>query len=250
MTRYCAAVAAALLSGAAAWGQIAPAGFAAASIRPSAGAVQFEHDGAIVATPGHLRMRDVLLTSCIEWAWGIQESQISGPGWIRDERYDIVARAEGPAPVERLKIMMQGLLRERFALEFHREQKELRAYEMTVAKDGHKMKEAAADEKMSRQNTAISTVARAMTMREFADFISQPLAMPVVDATGLTGRYDFVLDFTAYLPGHEQVMKTSFDNNNGIILAAMQGELGLKFESRKLSVETFAIDHVEKPSPN
>jgi uncharacterized protein (TIGR03435 family) len=74
--------------------------------------------------------------------------------------------------------------------------------------------------------------------------------MPVVDHTGLTGRYDFVLDFTPYLPAGEKVMTPDYDNNNGIIIAAIEGELGLKLESRKLSVETYAIDHVEKPSAN
>lgn len=232
-----------------AWGQ-APARFMAASIRPSVGQVQFEHDGAIQTTPGNVVMRDVLLTSCMEWAWGIQENQIVGPEWIQNDRYDIVARAEQPVAVDQLKLMMQALLKERFGLEFHHEQKELTAYEMTVAKGGSKMKEAAADEKPSRENTAISTIAKAITMRQFGDFISQPLRMPVVDHTGLTGRYDFVLDFTAYLPTGEKTMTTSFDNNNGIILAAIQGELGLKLESHKLPVETYVIDHVEKPSAN
>ncbi|HVV47196.1 MAG TPA: TIGR03435 family protein [Bryobacteraceae bacterium] len=232
-----------------AWGQ-APVSFMAASIRPSAAEVKFEHDGAIHTTPGNVTMRDVLLTSCMEWAWGIQENQISGPEWIQNERYDMVARAERPVAEDQLKLMMQTLLKERFGLEFHHEQKELTAYEMTVAKGGHKMKEAAPDEKMSRENTAISTIAKAITMRQFADFISQPLRMPVVDHTGLKGRYDFVLNFTAYLPTGEKNMTPDFDNNNGIILSAIQGELGLKLESRKLPVETYVIDHVEKPSPN
>jgi len=232
-----------------AWGQV-PASFMAASIRPSAADVKFEHDGAIQATPESVTMRDVLLTSCMEWAWGIQENQISGPEWIQDARYDIVARAERPVAVDQLKLMMRTLLKERFGLEFHHELKELTAYEMTVAKGGSRMKEAAADEKPSRENTAISTIAKAITMRQFADFISQPLRMPVVDHTGLTGRYDFVLNFTAYLPTGEKNMTPDFDNNNGIILSAIQGELGLKLESHKLPVETYVIDHVEKPSPN
>ncbi|HVW07863.1 MAG TPA: TIGR03435 family protein [Bryobacteraceae bacterium] len=241
------AVAIAVLAGAtAAWGQT----FAAASILPSAQDVKFEHDGDIQARPGNVVMRDVLLTSCMEWAWGIQESQISGPGWIHEDRYDIVARADTPAPVDQLKVMMQALLKERFGLAFHLEQKELRAYEMTVAKGGSKMKDAPADEKMSREKTAISTIAKAITMGQFADFISQPLRMPVVDHTGLTGRYDFVLNFTAYLPAGEKVMTPDYDNNNGIIIAAIEGELGLKLESRKLSVETYAIDHVTKPTAN
>lgn len=245
-TRIIAVLVSVLAGATAGWGQT----FAAASILASAQDVQFEHDGDIKTTPGNVVMRDVLLTSCMEWAWGIQESQISGPEWIHNERYDIVARADHPVAVDQLKLMMQALLKERFGLAFHHEQKELRAYEMTVAKGGSKMKEAAPDEKMSRQNTAISTIAKAITMRQFADFISQPLRMPVVDHTGLRERYDFVLDFTPYLPAGEKVMTPDYDNTNGIILSAIEGELGLKLESRKLSVETYAIDHVEKPSAN
>ena len=87
-------------------------------------------------------------------------------------------------------------------------------------------------------------------MQEWADFISGPMRMPVVDMTGLKGRYDFSLDFTAWLPGGENVMNVVFDNANGIMIAAMQGELGLKLESRKETVDVLMIDHVEKPSAN
>jgi uncharacterized protein (TIGR03435 family) len=89
-----------------------------------------------------------------------------------------------------------------------------------------------------------------MTMKEWADFISGPMQTPVVDTTGLKGRYDFSLDFTAYLPGGEKVMNVAYDNANGILIAAMQGELGLKLESRKETVEVLMIDHIEKPSAN
>ena len=68
--------------------------------------------------------------------------------------------------------------------------------------------------------------------------------------TGLTGRYDFVLDFTPYLPDGEHAMKTDYANTTGIIIAALQGELGLKLESRKESVDVLVIEHVEKPSEN
>jgi uncharacterized protein (TIGR03435 family) len=224
--------------------------FAAASIRSSAGDVKFEHDGKTEISPGNITMRDVTLATCIKFAYGVQDSQISGPEWLQSEHFDILAKADTPAAKDQLKFMMQALLADRFKLSFHRQNKELSAYAMTVAKGGAKLKEAAADTQPFRENSAVGSIVRAMTMKEWADFISGPMRTPVVDMTGLKGRYDFSLDFTAYLPGGENAMNVAFDNANGIMIAAMQGELGLKLESRKETVEVLTIDHVEKPSAN
>jgi len=224
--------------------------FAVASIRPSAGQVQFEHDGKTEITPGTMTMRDVTLGTCIKFAYGVQDSQVLGPEWLQSEHFDILAKADSPVAEDQLKLMMQALLADRFKLSFHRQSKELSAYAMTVAKGGAKLKESTPETKPFRENSAVGTIAKAMTMKEWADFISGPLQTPVVDMTGLKGRYDFSLDFTAYLPGGEKVMNVAFDNANGIMIAAMQGELGLKLESGKETVEVLVIDHVEKPSAN
>jgi uncharacterized protein (TIGR03435 family) len=74
--------------------------------------------------------------------------------------------------------------------------------------------------------------------------------MPVVDETGLTGRYDFAIDFTPYLPDPAHNMDGTKPDTTGILMAALEGELGLKMESRKTQVEVMVIDHVEKPSAN
>jgi uncharacterized protein (TIGR03435 family) len=224
--------------------------FAVASIRPSAGEVKFEHDGKTETSPGNLRMRDVTVSTCIKWAYGVQDSQISGPEWLQSQHYDIIAKADEPATDDQMKLMLRTLLADRFKLSFHRQSKELRSYVMTVAKSGHKLHESASDVQPSRQNSAIGTTVKATTLKEFGDFMSGPLQTPVVDMTGLSGRYDFVLDFTPYLPEGEHVMKVDYANTNGIIIAALQGELGLRLESRKESVDVLVIEHVEKPSEN
>lgn len=224
--------------------------FAAASIRPSAGQVQFEHDGITEVSPGNLRMRDVTAATCIKFAYSVLDSQISGPEWLQTEHFDIIAKADGPVAPDQLKLMMQSLLGDRFGLRFHRQEKELRSYLMTVAKGGHKLHESSADTQSFRENSAVGTIARAMTMKDLADFLSGPLQTPIVDNTGLTGKYDFVLDFTAYLPDGERVMKKEFSNATGIIISAMQGELGLRLESKKESVEVLMVDHAELPSAN
>lgn len=224
--------------------------FAAASIRPSAAQVQFEHDGKTETTPGTLTMRDVTVATCIKFAYGVQDSQISGPEWLQSEHFDITAKADEPVAIDRLKLMMRALLADRFRMSFHRQSKELRSYVMTVAKNGHRLHESPPGGKPFRENSAIGTVVRATTMKEFGDFMAGPLQAPVVDMTGLSGRYDFVLDFTRYLPVGETVMKMDFDNSTGIIIAALKGELGLNLESRKELVEVLVIDHVERPSEN
>jgi uncharacterized protein (TIGR03435 family) len=224
--------------------------FAVASIRPSAEDVKFEHDGKTEITPGTLTMRDVTAATCIKFAYRVQDSQISGPEWLQSQHFDIMAKADAPVAEDQLRLMMQALLADRFKLAFHRQSKELSAYAMTVAKGGAKLKESAAETKPYRENSAVGSIVRAWTMKEWADFISGPMQTPVVDMTGLKGRYDFSLDFTPYLPGGEKVMNVAFDNANGIMVAAMQGELGLKLESRKETLEVLVIDHVEKPSAN
>jgi uncharacterized protein (TIGR03435 family) len=225
----------------------APPAFAVASIRPSQAPVEFEHDGAIQTSPGSLIMRDVMISSCIKWAYIVQDSQISGPELLSSARYDIVAKADTPVGDEQLRLMLRTLLADRFKLVFHSENKELPAFVMTLAKGEHKFHESVGDGPTIRQNSATGTIAKSITMREFTDFIAGPLQRPVVDMTGLNGKYDFVLDFTPYLPDNERAMRPDFMN---ILFAALQGELGIKLESRKTQVEVMVIDRVEKPSEN
>ena len=195
-------------------------------------------------------MRDVTVATCIKWAYSVQDSQISGPPWLQSEHYDITAKTDRPVTVAQLKLMMRTLLVERFQLTFHRQSRQLRSYVLTVAKSGHKLRESAADAKTSRQNSATGTVARAVTMGEFADFIAGPLKAPVVDMTGLKGKYDFVRGLYSLPSGECAGHETGFADTNGIIISALQGELGLKLESKRESVEVLVMDHVEKPSAN
>ncbi len=85
--------------------------FAVASIRPSAERVQFESDGETRVEPGTVRMRDVTIETCMKWAYGVQRGQVSGPGLLTAERYDLVAKADGAAGEDAMKLMMRTLLR-------------------------------------------------------------------------------------------------------------------------------------------
>lgn len=89
-----------------------------------------------------------------------------------------------------------------------------------------------------------------MGIGEFTDFLSGPLDMPVVDHTGLTGKYDFTLDFTPYLPDPAKNMDGTRPDTTSILKAALHDELGLNMEAGKAPVDVLVVDHVEKPSQN
>ena len=225
---------------------VAQATFAVASIRPSAEAVKFESDGETKILPGTVNMRDVTIETCIKWAYGVQKAQVSGPRLLTSERYDIVAKADSAANTEEMKAMMQALLSERFKLVFHREKKELRSFALVAMKGGAKLKQAANDEVPFRENSRMGTVARATTMQEFANFLSGPVERPVVDKTGLVGRWDFAFDFTKYMT----VEPKGTDDFLLVLNETLQGELGLKLEAEKDVVEVMIVDRVEKASAN
>lgn len=228
-------------------GARAQATFAVAAIRPSGQQVKFEADGRTTTSLGHLLMKDVTVGTCIKWAYGVQQSQVVGPSWLTSEHFDIDAKADDPVDIPQLKLMLQALLAERFKLTLHHEKKELKSFVMTVAKSGLKMRPSAPDVVHSWQNSANGTVATGIPMREFADYMAGPMEAPIVDETGLDGKYDFTLDFTNYLAADDRVMHREM---TGVLIAAMQGELGIKLEGRKSMVDVMIIDHAEKPSEN
>ena len=220
--------------------------FAVASIRPATEAVRFESDGETKLLPGIVRMHDVTIETCIKWAYGVQRAQVSGPRLLTSERYDITAKADDPATVDQMKAMMRTLLAERFKLAFHQEKKELRSFALLVIKSGPKLKQAGVDEVPDRQNSSMGSSAHAITMQELADFLSGPVQKPVVDKTGLPGRWDFSFDFTKYMTDPPK----SLDDYLLVLNETIQGELGLKLDPQKNIVDIMVVDHVEKASEN
>lgn len=220
--------------------------FAVVSIRPSAAEVPFEHNGRTEVMAQELRMQDVTLNTCIEWAYGLQRSQVSGPDWLEGNHFDITAKTDAPATLAQMKQMMQAMLAERFQLKFHREQKEMKGYALTLAKSADKLKPAAGDGPASFQNSASGFVARSATMQDFATYVADPLREPVVDRTGLTGKYDFAVDFTSYVPQDT----TERPNVISVMMTALKGELGIQLAPEKITAEVLVVDRAEQPSAN
>ena len=141
---------------------------------------------------------------------------------------------------------MRALLKERFNLAFHTEKKELHSFALVLTKGGPKLKQATPDEVPYRQNSRMGTAARATTMQELADFLAGPVEKPVVDKTGLAGRWDFAFDFTKYLTDEPK----GIDDFLLVLNTTLQGELGLKLEPEKDVVNVMVIDHVTEASAN
>jgi uncharacterized protein (TIGR03435 family) len=225
--------------------------FAVATIRPTTEAVKFEHDGSTELVGNTLRMQDVTVATCLKLAYHIQDRQIAGPDWLQSEKFDITAKADDSIDEDTMKQMLQSLLADRFNLRFHREPRQMKVIVLSLVGGPSGLKPTIApDAKPFRQNSANGTVAKSMPIGEFADFLSGPLQIPVVDRTGLTGKYDFVLDFTPYLPDPAKNMDGTRPDTTAILKAALKDELGLKMTAATAPVEVLVIDHVEKPSQN
>jgi uncharacterized protein (TIGR03435 family) len=217
--------------------------FEVASVKPNKSG---RNPGSTSRSGGQMVFENTSLRECIAIAYGIavdREYALLGPAWIGSERYDIVAKVPAETPREQVLRMLQALLADRFQLRLHREKKELRVYALTVARTGAKLKAVAVrDGSFSFGPGHISGTAQSMA--ELADKLSRPffgLGAPVMDSTGLTGVFDFTLEWA---PDNAQADGPS-------IFSAMQEQLGLKLEASKRLVEVLAIDHVERvPTEN
>jgi uncharacterized protein (TIGR03435 family) len=113
--------------------------FAVASIRTYPEGSPYPPGGGntVHASPDGITARFIRFDACVRWAYDVR-GVISGPDWIRSERLDIVAKADGPVPEARLRLMLRALLADRFHLRLHSEWKELPVVALMVGKDGEK----------------------------------------------------------------------------------------------------------------
>jgi uncharacterized protein (TIGR03435 family) len=223
--------------------------FEVASVRPGQPGKE-----AIDHVPGSLTMRNVRLTAAIAWAYDAQDYQVSGPAWINDTRFDIAAKAGSPAPPAELRKMLQTLLAERFQLTLHRQPKDLAALVLTVGKNGHKLQAVEEEGSPSFQTGKMSLTGKGATLNQLTAFLSRELRIPVIDQTGLAGRFNYFLDIGSYVT--EEMRRSGSPDGGpppdapGIVAQAIQAQLGLKMDSKKAPVEMLVVDRVEKPTEN
>jgi uncharacterized protein (TIGR03435 family) len=198
----------------------------------------------------------------IVFAYGVHARQISGaPAWVESDKFDIRGKPEGgrPNPAQ-FKRMLQKLLADRFQLAFHRDKKQVAVYALTVGKNGPKLTKSESDSpipNLTPRGPGDRPVRNA-TMDEFAGNLqSAVLDRPVIDQTGLRGRFDFHLQWTPDEtqsapfrgPGEPPKPPAGTDTLPDLF-TAIQEQLGLKLESTKAEIDVLVIDKVEKPSEN
>jgi len=185
---------------------------------------------------------------------------IGGPSWLESDKYDITGQpvGQGLPSLAQMRAMIRQLMTDRFKLTFHREKRELPAYAMTVVPGGPKMTKNDAN-----PNGLPNLLFRGLgnlpasnaTMADLASVLQTAvLDRPVVDRTGLPGRYDFTLlwtpDETQFNQMGVRVPPPSPDATAPVLFTAFQEQLGLKLESTKAPVDVIVIDRIERPSEN
>jgi uncharacterized protein (TIGR03435 family) len=194
-----------------------------------------------------IRFNNTALRLCILRAFGLKPYQIIGPDWIEQARYVINAKAAAPAPREKLMEMLQTLVADRFKLAFHRETREIPTYALLVAKNGPKLNPAK-DDTVSEISGGTTAEFQGVTMQMLTNVIGNSLDRPVLDETGLNGRYDFKLTWAERK--RKGPPKEGSGSDAPSIFTSLPAMLGLRLEPRHAPIEMFVIDHVERPSEN
>lgn len=265
--------------------------FEVASVRPTPppqpGAMVFygpARGGPGSSDPGQITWSSAALRSVVMLAHDVQGFQVTAPDWLATERYDIIAKVAAGATKAQVNVMWQNLLKERFGLAVHRESKEFQVEELTVAKGGPKLKETTlgpnpepftpipGPQKPDKNGSlemngygAIVTIfpdgprarmdAKGLTMADFAARLGGMVRHPVLDQTGLNGRYDFVLEFTPDLTGVPMPLAPagagSASEPGTSAASAVERQLGLKLTAGKAMLDVIVVDRAEKtPTAN
>lgn len=246
--------------------------------------------------PGQLTYDNVPLRFILVRALEVQNFQLSGPNWLWDQRYDIHAKIAPGTTKAQFNLMLQNLFAERLGMKIHREKRELPGYELVVGKGGLKMRQSGepvgppalpgevvftdggggriATTKDRNGLTELAPgrkglmlfplgtgrlrlSARLQSLAEIISACQSQTGQPVIDKTGLTGTYDFNVDFSrggqpASVAGSDSPTPLADAKDDaGLPFQIAIQSLGLRLQPAKLSVEIVVIDHIEKiPTAN
>lgn len=223
---------------------------------------------------GRISYRYYSLNTLIQSAFGVRSMQVVAPSWAARELYDIVASLPSDATNEQIQVMLQNLLIDRFGLLYHREDRELPVYALTVGKQGSKLKNSSTDVglkdsrsaaeasdgfptpnpdyagTLSRPSTGVLRITgqKASISQLIASVTGPILEYPIVDQTGLTGQYDFKIEM-------EWMRRPGTTTPDGMdappsVFQALD-KLGLRLEKKQVMFETIVVDQVNRiPTEN
>jgi uncharacterized protein (TIGR03435 family) len=254
--------------------------FDVASVRQSEVGYSYTVSGFFTAHTSTFRATNFQIENLISMAYGLNGYyQISGvPGSFQGAKFNVQAKADDAADQKLATLtgeqqwleqrhMLLVLLAERFHLQAHWETKEGEIYNL-VSKNRSKMRETSgappSEDEMKRfhghaapaiyqrngSQTGYDYVGHACPIGVLADALTAQFGRPVIDKTGLAGKYDFVLSYHRIRESEADNDATSDPNLPPPLETALQDQLGLKLEAAKGPVSHLVIDHLEKPSEN
>lgn len=247
----------------------------------------FQRGGPGTSDPGRFTYANNL-RNLLYYVFDEQVYLITAPDWQTSEYYTISANVPPGTTKEQFNLMLQNLLAERFHMIAHHEVKELPGYEMVVGRSDPRLRRSSeadtvlAEEPLSgpllsdtkdargypqlarpgltvlatrivSHIPVIHLTARARTLSELAKFLSGAFASPIIDKTGLNGRYDFEFDYAdeGQIPKNGSRDSDLMDASLQRIPDALQVQLGLKLKPSKLPLDTLVVDKIDKiPTEN
>lgn len=248
-----------------------PPKFEVASVKPSGPqSVRLSEGGPGTKDPTHYSFRSATFQDLIGIAWNVQYFQISSKSSVDKDRFDIVVNVPEGATRDQFRKMMQNLLAERFQLKTHIVSKNFPAYELLIAKSGFKLKESGGEPE-SRKPAAsgdrfptlpagpgftanyssagvyplVRMRAQQQPVSALTRMLRTPGQEPIVDKTGLTGKYDFTLEYTMDPSGG----RPAGDADPPIapaIFTALQEQLGLQLVAKKLPFDVVVVEFFDK----
>ena len=275
MHRIALAAAIALGVAAAAAAQDAKPAFELASVKRNMTGAPSSNANTAIITPlpgGRLRVQNSTLYDVIRFVYGmnafgtmLREDQITGgPEWLRTDRFDIDAKAEQDVPRDRLYLMAQTLLESRFAASVRKVQREGDRFVLTVARadgrlgpDLRKAADDCAEKRPTAPAAIIASIPKSSTgartsigqscaeMSAFVRDLERALGAPVVDRTGLAGRWDYAVAHS----GQPSAGAAPTDDRPAL-LPAVEQQLGLKVQRTRGPVDVFVIESVQPPTEN
>lgn len=243
---------AAFLAATTLFAQAPPLSFEVATVKVASPSARTGGLLAVDTDPAMVRYSNITLRNLIALAYGFDSRLIlGGPAWLDSGLYEVAAKPPRGAPKDRIPLMLQTLLADRFKLAVHRESREQRVYFLVVAKNGPRAQEASATDSQEGEHFRGDHVqvqilpgairSHAVAMAGLAAVLAQATGLQVVDHTNLAGTFDVDLRWTP----------ENTDGNGPDLFTAIQEQLGLKLQPGKAAVEMLRIDHVDRiPTDN
>ena len=234
------------------------------------------------ADPGRISLTSVTLFNVILRAYDRKGFQLSAPDWVSSQRYDIVAQVPPGASREQCNRMLQTLLNERFHMVVHHETKELQGFELVTGRGGSKLKPSSESgvsdppapsgppktdangypqlpgpglammEAAKAGAVIVFLTARAQPLSALVELLSREFQMPISDQTGLRGNFDFQMEFAPRPPGAlpppPSLDRPPAPEEDAApnLTSAVQQQLGLRLNSRRVPTDVLVIDRVDK----